>query len=467
MKKIYLLILVLFSTLSQEGHSQNSNGQLEYGGDYATNRNDAKHPCATKETYRSIEKQLSNYAKLFGETNNVQKSMMVAFNWPLKMVNGLNDCSDYYIGNYLDQDPTSGIKDWNCGTVTYDGHAGTDICLCPYPWSKMTNSLVEVIAAAGGTISAKVDGNFDQNCASNTLTPNYMAVTHSDGSNSIYLHLKKNSLTTKTIGQTVIAGEYLGYVGSSGSSSGPHLHFEVWSGNTSATLKDSYSGACNVLNASSYWAAQKPYTEPAIIKAQINLMAPVFPTCPNTETSNEDSCFLPGVSARFYIFIRNETNGLVANMRIVNPGGSTFTSWIHNSTANYQAAYWYSIKTLPTTTGTYTFETIYNGITCSKTFSINCGVASGFTTINNLSQLQIYPTPTNDQLNLTGEGLENGDYTISLNNVLGQALIKEGLKIDNIIFQKTFSISDLPNGIYFITIENEKMKTTRKVIKQN
>ena len=94
----------------------------------------------------------------------------------------------------------------------------------------MDNNQVEVIAAAAGTIVDKADGNFDKNCGSNNLMANYLVIQHTDGSRVLYFHMKKNSLTTKAIGQPVALGEYLGVVGSSGNSSGPHLHFEYHMG---------------------------------------------------------------------------------------------------------------------------------------------------------------------------------------------------------------------------------------------
>jgi len=52
-------------------------------------------------------------------------------------------------------------------------------------------------------------------------------ISHGNGVYTTYNHL--SSITTNT-GAYVAKGERIGRVGSSGNSTGPHLHFEVWRG---------------------------------------------------------------------------------------------------------------------------------------------------------------------------------------------------------------------------------------------
>ena len=54
---------------------------------------------------------------------------------------------------------------------------------------------------------------------------NAIVVSHGYGINTKMAHLSK---ITVTIGQEVRRGQTLGYVGSSGRTTGPHLHYEVW-----------------------------------------------------------------------------------------------------------------------------------------------------------------------------------------------------------------------------------------------
>jgi murein DD-endopeptidase MepM/ murein hydrolase activator NlpD len=467
-KSVSLLIITLI-VLSTPSYAQNiSISEPEGGGEYPASRNDAAHPCISQQQYELIEKRMKESPIVQQLDNTAHKTTMTTtFSWPLAAANGLTDCNLYYIGNYVDQDPTSpGIKDYNCGTVTYDGHRGTDIVSAPYPFLRMDNNQLNAVAAAPGTIIQKSDGFFDKNCAMNSDTANYVIIQHADGSVALYWHLKKNSLTSKIVGQTVVTGEFLGVVGSSGSSTAPHLHFEVWSSTTSSTLQDPWTGTCNSLTASTLWVSQKPYTEPAILRAQVNKIAPLLPGCDTTETTNEDSCFTGGANTRFYIFIRNETTGDTAFMRIVNPGGSTFSSWIHRSNANYFGSYWYFVKPVPTTAGVYTFESIYNGITCSKTFKVNCATL-GTPLITDLPQVEVSPNPANSILNVSLSGFDNGNCKISLTNIVGQVVSRDNATIENNNLQKTLSISNLPNGIYFLTIETGKERVVSKVIKQN
>ena len=55
---------------------------------------------------------------------------------------------------------------------------------------------------------------------------NYVKIDHQDGTMTIYAHLAKDSITV-TAGEKVVQGQVIGKMGSSGSSTGTHLHFEV------------------------------------------------------------------------------------------------------------------------------------------------------------------------------------------------------------------------------------------------
>jgi len=52
----------------------------------------------------------------------------------------------------------------------------------------------------------------------------YVAINHGDGYSTQYMHMTHYIVSP---GQTVAAGEVIGYVGSTGASTGPHLHFSV------------------------------------------------------------------------------------------------------------------------------------------------------------------------------------------------------------------------------------------------
>ncbi len=149
------------------------------------------------------------------------------------------------------------------------------------------------------------------------FTANSIIIQHADGTYALYWHMKNGSVTSKTVGQTVEVGEYLGVVGSSGSSSGPHLHFEIRTSAASNSYKDPFSGTCNLLNATSWWASQKAHTNPAIFKVSVNTTDLVAPGCPTTETPNESDSFTipfqgaglaPGY-AKFYIFCEKSNGG--------------------------------------------------------------------------------------------------------------------------------------------------------------
>ncbi|HMG13847.1 MAG TPA: M23 family metallopeptidase, partial [Saprospiraceae bacterium] len=446
-RRLILLFFLIF-IISYTANSQNQSIFLNtIGGQYYLGENNAKEPCISKQQYEEIEKDCANNIQKLGLPFKKQKgSMITTLSWPLKAAPGLNDCSFYVISAHVDQDFSAvNFKDYNCGTNTYDGHKGTDIATFPFGIYKIDHDEVQVIAAAAGTIINKTDGNFDKNCASNNLTANSIVIQHADGSTALYLHMKKNSLTSKGIGASIAVGEFLGIVGSSGNSTGPHLHFEVWSGSTSASYIDPFSGTCNLLNTSTWWVNQKPYTEPEVVKVSVNTTDIVIPGCPATETPNEANCFtipfqgpgLPAGYAKFYIFFRNETQGMTANMSILNPDGSTFNSWTYNSISSYNASWRTWSKVLPTIGGTYTFKASYNGLSCEKKFDIVKAVITPGGSINICqgSSANLQASLAKTYLWSNGDTTQNinvsaaGDYKVTITNTYGCTSVSESVNV--------------------------------------
>lgn len=475
MKKIYLSFVSLFA-FSCFVHAQSINtiedGQ---GAEYIAGNNDAANPCITAEQYRVIEQRCEDNIRLLGINTFVEKGANPpALQWPLAAASGFADCGFHFIGAFVDQNTASGsIQDFNCESNTYDGHHGTDIATWPYSFYKMDHSSVEIHAAAAGTIIDKHDGEFDRNCGSNNLTANYVIIQHADGSRILYWHMKNGAVTTVAIGQPVAAGDYLGVVGSSGSSSGPHVHFEVWAGSTGSSYNDPYSGNCNLLNANTWWIAQRPHTEPAILKVSVNTTDLVMGTCPATETPNQSNQFTvpfqgPGLApgyAKFYIFLREMPTNAAIDVRILNPNGSTFNSWTYTPSTFYEVSYWGWSKVLPTLAGNYTFQASYNGVTCSAPFEISTTV--GVANIITANELQVFPNPTLDVFTISGEDIENGNYRFTLNNTTGQTLFSENANVTSNSIKKAISTAGLAAGVYFLTVETDQSSVVKKVYKQN
>ncbi len=168
----------------------------------------------------------------------------VAFRQP---VNG-----DVVVTAYYD---LGGTRDWNCGNHTYGGHRGTDIAIIGR--FEAQDAGREVVAAAPGRVIRTHDGEFDRcttgDCAGGGGFGNHVVVEHTDGKVSYYAHLRNGSVAVRE-GQQLNCGDRVGQVGSSGYSTGPHLHFEVRINNAA---DDPFTGPCG--GPLSYWVNQGQY----------------------------------------------------------------------------------------------------------------------------------------------------------------------------------------------------------------
>ena len=87
-----------------------------------------------------------------------------------------------------------------------NGHPGIDFA---------AEEGAEIYAVAGGIVTA---------AAYDVEKGNYVVLDHGGGLETEYQHMKSLLVSA---GQSVVQGQVLGYVGSTGNSTGPHLHFEA------------------------------------------------------------------------------------------------------------------------------------------------------------------------------------------------------------------------------------------------
>jgi uncharacterized protein (TIGR03382 family) len=131
-----------------------------------------------------------------------------------------------------------------------------------------------VSAAAEGVVTRAHDGEFDRcttgDCAGGGGFGNHVYVEHPDGKTTIYAHLKQWTVSVAA-GDPVTCGQLLGEVGSSGYSTGPHLHFEVRSGGGAS--EDPFDGPCNLPR--TYWTGQGSHGDlPEPLCASVEPCAP-------------------------------------------------------------------------------------------------------------------------------------------------------------------------------------------------
>ncbi|MDD2969882.1 MAG: peptidoglycan DD-metalloendopeptidase family protein [Lachnospiraceae bacterium] len=82
---------------------------------------------------------------------------------------------------------------------------------------------VDMAAPSGSPILAAYDGTVVQAAYSSTMG-NYIMLDHGDGLYTIYMHASALGVSK---GATVTKGQNIGAIGSTGRSTGPHLHFSV------------------------------------------------------------------------------------------------------------------------------------------------------------------------------------------------------------------------------------------------
>jgi murein DD-endopeptidase MepM/ murein hydrolase activator NlpD len=96
-------------------------------------------------------------------------------------------------------------------------------------WSHHTGN--DIPAPSGTSIHAAQAGVVTE-VGYSSVYGNYIRVSHGGGYSTFYAHMKSTAIVAE--GASVTKGQVIGYVGTTGYSTGNHLHFELWINNSRA-----------------------------------------------------------------------------------------------------------------------------------------------------------------------------------------------------------------------------------------
>jgi len=203
----------------------------------------------------------------------------------------------------------------------------------------------------------------------------------------------------------------------------------------------------------------------------------------------------PGERNEFHVDIENiGADSIEYKYELVSENVTSLTSWIIEycdckecligliptgdcAIAGNDTYPFYYYVTLPANETDYT-ETFVTYKVTSKSDSTNVDTYTFVTrraadiSVNSiefdLSDVTIYPNPTDGIVNISFKGMSNDNYTLSVMNVLGEMVYTNFLEANsgNGTVESQLDFRDLQKGAYFVTLSNgEEVKTERLTIK--
>ncbi|HFA51594.1 MAG TPA: T9SS type A sorting domain-containing protein [Bacteroidetes bacterium] len=119
---------------------------------------------------------------------------------------------------------------------------------------------------------------------------------------------------------------------------------------------------------------------------------------------------------------------------------------------------------VPTETGDYSLV-VGNAAGCeSASASINFVVTSTFSSIG-FAQAQISPNPFGSFVSLNLKTLQKMDFEVLLYDLGGKVYLSEKDTVNG-VFEKKYGLQDLPPGVYFFMIKNERGTWGKQVVKR-
>ncbi len=220
----------------------------------AYNYQDSSHSKSVDSMITEIYDSKQQYLDLVGtdyqETTQFIEASSDSYWWPIGSVETVT------VGNHEfakgDPETVRTTSPFGYRTDPFTGakkfHSGLDIA------GGRGAGQVNVIAARDGIVVYPTSGVANDCPTSNSQSScgggygNYVIIQHTDGNYTLYAHLYEHSITV-VAGDSVSQGQVIAKMGSSGNSTGAHLHFEVREG------QNAYSATVDPLN---YISASTP-----------------------------------------------------------------------------------------------------------------------------------------------------------------------------------------------------------------
>ena len=183
----------------------------------------------------SLQSDISSNSSFLSQLSAQEKALQAEIN---KKVNELNEQQKPNNGNNGSSVVGNGNLVWPsyCTYITsrqgprihpvtgeFKNHGGTDIG---------ASYGTAIWAADSGTVVRSSDGW-------NGGWGNYVMIDHGNGMQTLYAHMSSRAVS---VGQTVSRGQVIGYVGSTGMSTGAHLHFEMYVNGSKVDPETRYPG---------------------------------------------------------------------------------------------------------------------------------------------------------------------------------------------------------------------------------
>lgn len=226
------------------------------------------------------------------------------------------------IQQFMDRDPGPGVQDFRCGPMSYNGHRGTDIRV---PDMEALATGLPILSAAAGIVRGTRNGVPDtgiggfsegQDCG------NGLVIEHENGWQTQYCHMAEGSISVAR-GDTVNAGQPIGFMGFSGNTEFPHLHISVRRNGIDVDPFNTSDATTCGEGAAAMWAEPFPVTTGGILSIGFAQSIPEFDAI-QAGTADADTLSASGEAFVIWGYFHNGRAGDIVRAVITAPDGTIF-----------------------------------------------------------------------------------------------------------------------------------------------